>query len=366
MRASVVGSAMIDTIAIVDSDRIEKMSMANAASAFLLLEAGRKIDARDVSTHTGGGAVNVSVALARLGASVTIIVKLGRDQRASSITDHLTRNDIDTSALVSTDEQPTGASVMIASHDKDATIFTYRGANVLLNSSEIATSTLAADLVYVAPLSDNSADTYPHIVETAKSAGAFLAVNPGIRQISARGQTFRKTLPFVDILILNRKEAEGLLPLLIAEFGDEGSSFQEQNGEALPRLLVSGLSGGGYDVTLTGFAISVLNCGTKAVAITDSSQRSYVATSEAILFCPSLARTVAGTAGAGDAFGATLAHEMKAGATIEDALRFATVNASSVVAHVDTQTGLLSRADLTAQAQKYATELKVRKWQFAN
>lgn len=365
MKASVIGSAMIDTIAIVDSDRIEKMSMANAASAFLLLEAGRKIDARDVSTHTGGGAVNVSVALARLGASVTIVVKLGRDQRASTITDRLARNGIDTSVLVSTDQEPTGASVMIASHDKDATIFTYRGANVLLDSSEIAPSALAADLVYVAPLSDNSADTYPHIVETAKSAGAFLAVNPGIRQISARGQTFRNTLPFVDVLILNRKEAEGLLPLLIAEFGDQGTVFQQYSGDALPRLLVSGLSGGGYDLSLTGFVKAVLNCGTKAVAITDSSQGSYVATSEALWFCPSLARTVAGTAGAGDAFGATLAHEIKTGATIEDALRFATVNASSVVAHVDTQTGLLRRADLTEEVQKYANELQVREWQLA-
>lgn len=363
MKASVIGSAMIDTIAIVDSDRIEKMSMANAASAFLLLEAGRKIDAREVSTHTGGGAVNVSLALSRLGASVTIVVKLGRDQRGSAIVDHLEKSGVNTSVLVSTDEQPTGASVMIASHDKDATIFTYRGANVLLNSSEIAPSTLAADIVYVAPLSDNSADTYPYIVETANAAGAYLAVNPGIRQISARGQTFRNTLPCVDVLILNRKEAEGLLPLLIAEFGDQGACGPQSNGEALPRLLVSGLSGGGYDLSLAGFTKAVLDCGTKAVAITDSSQGSYVATSDALWFCPSLTRTVAGTAGAGDAFGATLAYEIKAGATIEDALRFATVNASSVVAHVDTQTGLLTRADLTAEVVKYANELRVRKWQ---
>ena len=51
MKILTVGGAMIDTIAIIDSDRIERMTMLNADSSFLLLEEGRKTEAEEVSTH---------------------------------------------------------------------------------------------------------------------------------------------------------------------------------------------------------------------------------------------------------------------------------------------------------------------------
>jgi len=82
MRVLTVGGAMIDTIAIIDSDRIERMTMLNADSSFLLREEGRKTEAEEVSTHPGGGAVNAAVAMARLGMDVALLAKLGTDARA--------------------------------------------------------------------------------------------------------------------------------------------------------------------------------------------------------------------------------------------------------------------------------------------
>jgi sugar/nucleoside kinase (ribokinase family) len=51
----------------------------------LLLEEGRKTDAEEVSTHTGGGAVNAAVTMARLEMEVAIFAKLGADARAETI-----------------------------------------------------------------------------------------------------------------------------------------------------------------------------------------------------------------------------------------------------------------------------------------
>ena len=79
MEALTIGGAMIDTIAIIESDRIERMSMLNADTSFLLLEEGRKIEALEVSTHCGGGGVNAAVAMARLGVAVGTLIKIGRD-----------------------------------------------------------------------------------------------------------------------------------------------------------------------------------------------------------------------------------------------------------------------------------------------
>jgi hypothetical protein len=54
MRVLTIGSAMVDTIAIIDSGRIERMTMLNADSSFLLLAEGRKTEAVEISTHSGG------------------------------------------------------------------------------------------------------------------------------------------------------------------------------------------------------------------------------------------------------------------------------------------------------------------------
>ena len=45
MKVLTVGGATIDTIAVIASERIERMVMRNAETAFLLLEEGRKIEA---------------------------------------------------------------------------------------------------------------------------------------------------------------------------------------------------------------------------------------------------------------------------------------------------------------------------------
>jgi ribokinase len=85
MKILTVGSAMMNTIAIIDGSRIERMSMLNADSSFLLPEEGRKTEAEEISTHPGGGAVNAAVAKARLKMDVSLLAKLGTDARAEAI-----------------------------------------------------------------------------------------------------------------------------------------------------------------------------------------------------------------------------------------------------------------------------------------
>jgi len=62
LRTLCVGGAVIDVIVQIDSDRIEEMTMRNAEVSFLLVETGRKVTAKSISEHIGGGAVNTAVA----------------------------------------------------------------------------------------------------------------------------------------------------------------------------------------------------------------------------------------------------------------------------------------------------------------
>ena len=178
MKALTVGGAMIDTIAIIGSDRIERMSMLNADSSFLLLEEGSKIEALEISTHVGGGAVNAAVAMARLGLDVATLVKLGKDARAETVLARLLEEGVSSRWAMRDGRAPTGASVLVSSHDRNAAIFTFRGANTLLEEADLRKEAFAADVVYISSLSNESADAFPAIVERAKAQGALVATNP--------------------------------------------------------------------------------------------------------------------------------------------------------------------------------------------
>lgn len=362
-KALTVGGAMVDTIAIIDSERIERITMRNADVSFLLLEEGRKTEASEISTHCGGGAVNAAVAMARLGHDVSTLVKLGQDSRADVILARLADEGVSTRWANRTAGAATGASVLVAAHDRNAAIFTFRGANTLLAPEDIKNDAFAVDLVYVTTLSNESADCFPLLVSKAKENGAMVATNPGIRQLTARRDAFHGCIGKIDILALNRHEADALVPSLIQRFGEGGPSLPLKPDEQPPALVARGFQSGGFHITLAAFVSAILELGVQWFVVTDGREGSFVANKGELIHCPTPPCKVAGTAGAGDAFSATLSIALAEGKSIEDAALAATVNAASVIGYVDTQTGLLDHAALEERAHKAGNELALRRWQ---
>jgi len=364
MKVLTVGGAMIDTIAIIASDRIERMTMRNAESSFLLLEEGRKTEALDVSTHVGGGAVNAAVAMARLGLDVATLVKLGKDARAETVLAGLMQEGVSARWAVRDGRAPTGASVLVSSHDRNAAIFTFRGANTLLEEADLREEAFAVDLVYISSLSNESADAFPAIVRRAKANRAVVATNPRVRQLSSRAGAFQESLALIDILAVNSSEADVLVPSLVARFGEGGHAlgFAQGQGEEPPRLALRGLASGGHEMSLAGFFAAVSRLGPRYVVVTDGRYGAWLACNDAIHHCPVPPTDVAGTAGAGDAFNATFASYVALGRPPGEALRAAALNAASVVGHIDTQTGLLARDALDARLAETRDTLSVRTW----
>lgn len=365
MKALTVGGAMIDTIAVIANDRIERMTMRNADMSFLLLEEGRKNEAENISTHCGGGAVNAAVAFARLGYDVSALVKLGQDARADAILARLADERVSTRHAVRDARAPTGASVLISSHDRNAAVFTFRGANTLLEPRDLKPDAFACDLVYVSGLSNESADHFQRIIEMAKAEGALVATNPGIRQLSARQGQFRNVIGMIDILAVNRLEASALVPWLVSLNGEGGPVLPSLPGEELPDLARRGFSSGGFELTLAGFCAGMRKLGPRWVVITDGGLGAYVATPNGIFHCPPAPAAIAGTAGAGDAFNSSFAAYVCESADAEIAAIHAAVNAASVISHLDTQTGLLRRPDLEARAAASKARLDIRHWNAA-
>lgn len=362
MKALTVGSAMIDTIAVIANERIEHMTMRNAETSFLLLEEGSKTEADDISTHCGGGGVNAAVALARLGHEVAALIKVGQDPRAETILTRLASEGVSTRFAVRDARAPTGASVFVSAHDRDAAIFTFRGANTLLEAEDIRADAFAADLVYVSSLSDESADRFPLTIERAEAGGALIATNPGIRQLSLRQGTFLDVIGKIDILAFNRREASALVSWLVAKPREGRRSFEVRTEDFMPDLARRGFVAGDHKLSLAGFFEALHTLGPRWVVITDGKNGAYVGSPQGILHCPAVSAKVAGTAGAGDAFIATFAAFIASSASAEDAMIASAINAASVIGHLDTQTGLLRRPELDAQVAALRETIRITWW----
>lgn len=366
MKCLCIGGAMIDTIAIIDSARIERMTMTNADKDFLLIEEGRKVEALEVSTHVGGGAVNAAVSMARQGADVAALIKLGRDQRAETVFNHLMQEGVSTRWVVRDARAPTGAAVLLSSHDRNAAIFTFRGANTLLEVADLKPEAFAVDLVYISALSNESADAFPEIVRRAKAANAWVATNPGVRQLASRGGALQDVLTSIDVLAINASEAGAMVPALVARVGEGRAKLPFDAGASPPRLVERGFTSGTHDMTFASFFLAMRAQGPRYTVVTDGRHGAYVGTPEAIHFCPGLSAKVAGTAGAGDAFNSTFCMQLAQGTEPGAALQAAIVNAGSVVGFVDTQSGLLGAAELDRRRSELNKALQVTTWPLPN
>ncbi len=198
-------------------------------------------------------------------------------------------------------------------------------------------------------------------MEKARAAGALVAVNATVRQLSAHPEAFLANLAKIDILALNRREAEALLPALVAKVGHSGPLPRVAAGEHLPALLTRGLVAGSFEIGLPAFLGTLRALGTRYVMLTDGGGGAFVCADWDIIYCPAASTAVASTAGAGDAMAATFAAFITMEYPADVALRAATLNAASVVSHIDTQSGLLRRDKLEARLDADA-DLKLRKW----
>ena len=223
MKALTIGGAMIDTIAIIADDRIERMTMLNADNSFLLLEEGRKTEAVEISTHVGGGAVNAAVAMARIGLDVSTLVKLGKDQRAETVlaasaagggVDALgaaRRQGADGCVCARFLARPQRRHLHLPRRQHPAG----RGGPARRGVRRRRRLRVLAEQ-RIRPIH------FPPSSAKAKAQGALVAANPRVRQLSSRTAAFQEALARIDILAINRSEADVLVPGLVARFGEGG------------------------------------------------------------------------------------------------------------------------------------------------
>jgi len=243
-----------------------------------------------LATHHGGKGANQAAAAARLGASVTMLGRVGDDEFGEAQIRNLRDQGVDTDFVERLSGWKTGSAFITVTPDGENAITVAPGANRGLTHEDVDA---AADAIGEAKVLVTQMEVSP---ETVKQA-AQVAVERGTRALVNLAPPFevgRDLLEKLDPLVVNEHEAAFLL------------------GEK-----VEGLDGA------LSAAPELLNLGPRSVVLTLGASGAVFADGGSSGHLPAPDADVVDTTGAGDAFVGALAVKLARGASLEEAVAYA-------------------------------------------
>ena len=275
-------------------------------NSFFEIPLGAKINVNKINFATGGGATNAATTFARNGHYVYFMGTIGKDPAGVSVLNDLDQEGIDTSLLTHNGRLNTGTSVLLLAPSGERTILTYRGASTHYNPDNFDIKKVEKiDWLYVSTLNGHF-EILDQLFHDARKKGAKIAFNPGKKEL-ADPKKLKPLLSDVEVLLVNKEEARQIVA-----------------GETPEELVMHARN----------------FC--PIVVVTDSVNGAWTSDGKQIVHAElydkrkSLDRT-----GAGDAFGSGFVVKYAAGASLKNALHFASANASSVVMKIGTKAGIL-------------------------
>jgi ribokinase len=168
---------------------------------------GTKQDVEHINMYLGGGAANTALNFTKLGATVKIICAVGADLEGMLLADALATEGLELSGLQRVRETSTGKAVIHVDAAGRAEVFACRGASTQLaiSSGCIPRST---DILYIAALSDYSAEHLSLYLNDLKTLPSKIVINPSARQVQQRSVPFLNLLGRADLVCLNEHEAQ--------------------------------------------------------------------------------------------------------------------------------------------------------------
>ena len=298
-----IGAALQD-VYLIDHDDFGT----NSRGFFNQIELGTKVDIDKIKFGTGGGATNAATTFARYGHESIFMGCISNDPAGQAIINSLDDEGIDSSYVTYLNRLQTGYSVVLLAPNGERTILTCRGASAhfdALNADDL--ETIYPDWIYVTTFRGDM-DSLDQIFTKAKSLGAKIMFNPGNLEL----QHTRKLLGLlsdVDVLLVNKCEAQKIV-----------------EGKILTELLAK----------VKNYVPNVI--------ITDGNQGA-IATDGKEVYRAGLYEDVKikDSTGAGDAFGSGFLAAYADSKSFKDSLLFASANSTSVVQHVGSKDGILSK-----------------------
>jgi sugar/nucleoside kinase (ribokinase family) len=291
----------------------------------LCVNFGEKIPYQSVDVVKAvGNSANASISGARLGLSTSLFAYIGDDQNGLDDVEELKRNNVDTQYIHTEIGKKTNYHYVLW-YDVDRTIL-------------IKHETFNYDLgeidhpkwIYLSSLNTNSLPLHMQIADFLESnSETKLAFQPGTFQIRLGSEKLARIYKNTDIFFCNVEEAQIIL------------KSQSRDLKTLLKAM--------HDL------------GPEKVFITDGIKGAYVYDGIDFWFMPIYPHTPFERTGAGDAYASTLVSALILGKNLEEALRWAGINAMSVTQYVGAQKGLLTQEKIKEFLEKAPNDYKLRK-----
>lgn len=248
---------------------------------------GETVTGEDLLRAPGGKGANQAVAAARLGASVTMIGRVGHDEFGRELSRHLRDDGVSTSYLLGSD-RPTGAALIVVDERGENSIAVAPGANQALLPEDVPRRAIEGVDVVLAPLEVPLA-TIEEAFRVARLAGVRTVLNCALAQTVPRS-----LLALSDVLVCNEVELGTMLGTRTSgSIGGEASMAGES---AIDR---GAATGGEADV-----AREFRTFDSQVVVVTLGERGALAVTGADVVSQAAFAVHVVDTTGAGDAFAA--------------------------------------------------------------
>lgn len=279
---------------------------------------GAKLPVDEIIFATGGNAMNASVTFARQGLESEFMGIFGTEPAGQAIMQALDTEGIATHNVVQRDDLQTSYSTILRAPGGERTILNYHGTKIHDTGAPLDLDAIQrADWLYLSSV--GSLPLLEKLVTLAAKHNIQVALNPSGAEL-AQADKLRTVLEDVAILLVNKEEMMQLV---------EGSTLDElvrHGANLVPTVVVSD--------------------GPNGVLATDSKRIVRAGMYEDV--------HVVERTGAGDAFGSGFVAWHALGKTLEEAITFASANATSVVTKVGATAGILHR-----HASIHDMELKI-------
>jgi ribokinase len=261
-----------------------------------------------------GNSANAAVAAARLGLNSSLRAYVGEDDYGAQCIASLTRDGVDTQFVEKQAGKKTNYHYVLWYEDQRTILVKHEAFDYTPPQPLEAPKWL-----YLSSLSENSLDYHHALVESLKNwKNTKLAFQPGTFQMKFGKDALKDVYERTDMFFCNKEEAERILDL--------------PSGQDMKELLKK-----------------MQALGPKIVVITDDARGSYAIDEKgSTIHCPRYPdpRPPYEITGAGDALASTTVIATILGKPLDEALRWGSTNASSVLQDIGAQKGLLSREQL--------------------
>lgn len=310
----VIGDTQYDTIMVLDPDEVDIQCQLNTHDCVMSLDYAGKVLVSQMYQMVAGNAANATVSGVRLHGKTAFWSLLGDDDTAKRQIQYFQSEHVHTQWL----------QTMPGAASNNSTVISVKGERTILvyhapRDYELPTNLPAVQWVYLTSMAHGSESMFPELADFIQRTGAKLAYQPGTFQLRIGHAQARELLAQAALIVMNKEEAQAYSEL--TELQDLTALC-----EALRAL--------GPDIAL-------VTDGTNGAVVSDGTQVWQMG------IRPEIARVE--STGAGDAYSSAFTVALMEGRPLNEALRWAALNAESVIGQFGPQAGILTREQLETQ-----------------